>query len=46
LWLLGSSLAVGGVLAIVFALAADRARGPPLRWLVGAYTFVIRGTPC
>ena len=44
LWLLGSSLAVGGVMAIVFALALTG----PFVWLqriVGAYTFVIRGTP-
>ena len=44
LWLLFSSLAVGAVLALIFALLLT---GPwaPLRWLVGAYTFVIRGTP-
>jgi len=44
LWLLFSSLAVGAVLALIFALILT---GPwaPLRWLVGAYTFVIRGTP-
>jgi len=44
LWLLFASLAVGAVLALVFALILT---GPwaPLRWLVGAYTFVIRGTP-
>ncbi|MBL8339459.1 MAG: ABC transporter permease subunit [Rhodoferax sp.] len=44
LWLLGSSLLVGGVLAVVFALALT---GPWvwLQRLVGAYTFVIRGTP-
>lgn len=42
--LLGASLASGALLAFVFALALT---GPykPLRWLVGAYTFVIRGTP-
>jgi arginine/ornithine transport system permease protein len=42
--LLFSSLAVGAVLALVFALALT---GPyaPLRWLVSAYTYVIRGTP-
>ena len=42
--LLLSSLAVGAVLALVFALALT---GPwaVLRWLVGAYTYVIRGTP-
>lgn len=44
LGLLFSSLAVGAVLALVFALALT---GPfaILRWVVGAYTFVIRGTP-
>jgi arginine/ornithine transport system permease protein len=44
LGLLFSSLAVGAVLALVFALALT---GPwaALRWLVSAYTFVIRGTP-
>lgn len=42
--LLFSSLAVGAVLALLFALLLT---GPwtPLRWLVGAYTYVIRGTP-
>ena len=42
--LLGASLAVGGVLALLFALALT---GPSrlLQRLVGAYTFVIRGTP-
>lgn len=44
LWLLGSSLAVGAVLALVFALALTN--GPaPVRWVVGAYTYCIRGTP-
>jgi arginine/ornithine transport system permease protein len=44
LWLLFSSLGVGAVLALVFALLLT---GPwaPLRWIVGAYTYVIRGTP-
>jgi arginine/ornithine transport system permease protein len=44
LWLLFSSLGIGAVLALVFALMLT---GPWawLRWLVGAYTFVIRGTP-
>ena len=44
LWLLASSLAIGAVLALLFALALT---GPWiwLRRLVGAYTFVIRGTP-
>ena len=42
--LLLPALAVGAVLALVFALLLT---GPwaPLRWLVGAYTYVIRGTP-
>jgi arginine/ornithine transport system permease protein len=45
LGLLFASLAVGAVLALIFALLLT---GPwaPLRWLVGAYTYVIRGTPC
>ncbi len=44
LWLLFSSLGIGAVMALVFALLLT---GPwaPLRWLVGAYTYVIRGTP-
>ncbi len=44
LWLLLSSLGIGAGLALVFALLLT---GPwaPLRWLVGAYTYVIRGTP-
>lgn len=44
LWLLFSSLGVGAILALVFALLLT---GPwaPLRWIVGAYTYVIRGTP-
>ncbi len=44
LWLLSSSLVVGGVMAVLFALALTG----PWKWLariVGAYTFVIRGTP-
>jgi arginine/ornithine transport system permease protein len=43
-WLLAASLAAGGVLALIFALLLT---GPwaAARWLVGAYTFVIRGTP-
>jgi arginine/ornithine transport system permease protein len=44
-WLLAASLAVAACWRWYFCAAADRARGPPLRWLVGAYTFVIRGTP-
>ncbi len=45
LGLLAASLAIGAVLALIFALLLT---GPwaPLRWLVGAYTYVIRGTPC
>jgi arginine/ornithine transport system permease protein len=44
LGLLFSSLAIGAVLALVFALALT---GPwaTLRWVVGAYTYVVRGTP-
>ena len=44
LGLLFSSLAVGAVLALFFALALT---GPvaSLRWIVSAYTYVIRGTP-
>ena len=44
LGLLFSSLTVGAVLALAFALLLT---GPwaPLRWIVGAYTYVIRGTP-
>lgn len=44
LWLLFSSLGIGAVLALLFALLLT---GPwaPLRWIVGAYTYVIRGTP-
>ena len=44
LWLLSSSLVIGGVMAVLFALALTG----PWKWLariVGAYTFVIRGTP-
>ena len=44
LWLLLSSLGVGTVLAVLFALALTSSI-KPLRWLVGAYTYVIRGTP-
>lgn len=44
LWLLMTSLAIGGVLALVFALALV-SRWSVLRWVVGAYTYVIRGTP-
>ena len=44
LGLLLSSLLVGGVLALVFALLLT-GRSVWLRRIVGAYTFVIRGTP-
>ncbi len=44
LGLLCSSLAIGAVLALVFALALT-SRLAILRWLVGSYTYVIRGTP-
>ena len=44
LWLLLSSLAIGGVLAVVFALALV-SKIAAVRWVVGAYTYVIRGTP-
>src|SRR5664279_6388913 len=42
--LLFSSVAVGAVMALFFALALT---GPYslLRWVVSAYTYVIRGTP-
>lgn len=43
-WLLLSSLLVGGVLAVIFALALT-SHIAPLRWIVGAYTYCIRGTP-
>ena len=44
LGLLLSCLAVGAVLALLFALALT-GRNRVLRTLVGAYTYVIRGTP-
>ena len=44
LTLLFSSLAVGAVLAVIFALLLT-GPWPALRWVVGAYTYVIRGTP-
>jgi len=44
LGLLLSSLGVGAVLALLFALALTSSLAP-LRLLVGAYTYVIRGTP-
>ncbi|HMP10624.1 ABC transporter permease [Hydrogenophaga sp.] len=43
-WLLFSALAVGGVMAVLMALALTSRIGP-LRWLVGSFTYVIRGTP-
>ena len=42
--LLLSSLAVGGALAVLFALALT-GRNRWLRWVVGGYTYAIRGTP-
>jgi len=42
--LLLSSLAIGGVLALVFAMALVSPLAL-LRWVVSAYTYVIRGTP-
>jgi arginine/ornithine transport system permease protein len=43
-WLLTTSLIAGAVLAVFCALAlSSRSRG--LRYVVSAYTFVIRGTP-
>lgn len=44
LGLLASSLAIGAALALLFALALT-SRWAVLRWVVGAYTYVIRGTP-
>lgn len=44
LWLLVACLVIGGVLAVLFALALT-SRIAGLRWLVGVYTYVIRGTP-
>ncbi len=44
LGLLFSSLAVGAVMALFFALALT-GQVATLRWLVSAYTYVIRGTP-
>ena len=44
LGLLLSSLAIGGVLALIFALMLT-GRSKVLQRIVGAYTFVIRGTP-
>lgn len=44
LWLLSASLVWGGVMALIFALLLT---GPwaPARWVVGAFTYVMRGTP-
>ena len=44
LWLLCASVAIGAVLALLFALALT-SNSAFLRRVVGAYTFVIRGTP-
>lgn len=44
LGLLFSSLGIGGILALIFALALT-SPWAPLRAIVGAYTYVVRGTP-
>ena len=44
LYLLFASLAIGAVLALAFALALT-SRWRVLRAVVGAYTYVVRGTP-
>jgi arginine/ornithine transport system permease protein len=44
LWLLAGSLFFGGALALLLALALT-SRVAGLRWLAGAYTYCIRGTP-
>jgi arginine/ornithine transport system permease protein len=44
LTLLLASLVTGAAMALVFALLLT-GPWPALRWLVGAYTYVIRGTP-
>ena len=44
LTLLFSSLAAGAVLALIFALLLT-GPWPVARWIVGTYTYVIRGTP-
>lgn len=44
LGLLLSSLVVGGLLALLLALALT-SQVPMLRWAAGAYTYCIRGTP-
>jgi arginine/ornithine transport system permease protein len=44
LWLLVASVAIGAVLAVAFALALT-SNNRVLQKLVGAYTFMIRGTP-
>ena len=43
-WLLATSLIAGAVLAVFCALALS-SRSRVLRYVVSAYTFVIRGTP-
>ena len=44
LWLLAGSLFFGGALSLLLALALT-SRVAALRWLAGAYTYCIRGTP-
>lgn len=44
LWLLFASVAIGAVLAVIFALALT-SNSAILKRVVGAYTFVVRGTP-
>ena len=44
LWLLLTSVAIGAILAVLFALALT-SQSAMLRRVVGAYTFVIRGIP-
>lgn len=44
LTLLGGSLLMGGVMALLLALALT-SRVAVLRWVAGAYTYCIRGTP-
>ena len=44
LWLLLASVAIGAILAVLFALALT-SQSAILKRVVGAYTFVIRGTP-
>lgn len=44
LWLLLGSLAAGGIMALLLALMLT-SRIAVLRWVAGAYTYCIRGTP-